>query len=50
MVNYVLLGADKASFHDGFRIADGDRVTIDVTSHDVVLSNVIEFGGRAGAV
>ncbi|MWA08090.1 fumarylacetoacetate (FAA) hydrolase [Streptomyces sp. BA2] len=46
MVNYVLLGADEASFHDGFRIADGDRVTIDVQSHDVVLSNVIQYGGR----
>jgi hypothetical protein len=46
LVNYVLLGADEASFHDGFRIADGDRVTIDVKSHDVVLSNVIQYGRR----
>ncbi|MCX4761541.1 fumarylacetoacetate (FAA) hydrolase [Streptomyces sp. NBC_01275] len=45
LVNYVLLGADRASFHDGFRIADGDRVTIDVKSHDVVFSNDIRFGG-----
>ncbi|MFD7257582.1 fumarylacetoacetate (FAA) hydrolase [Streptomyces sp. NPDC059874] len=47
LVSYVLLGADKASWHDGFRIADGDRVTIDVASHGVVLSNVIEYAGRA---
>ncbi|OKH94846.1 fumarylacetoacetate (FAA) hydrolase [Streptomyces uncialis] len=44
LVNYVLLGADQASFHDGFRIADGDRVTIDVKSHGVVLSNPIAYG------
>lgn len=50
MVNYVLLGADEASFHDGFRIADGDRVTIEVESHDVVLSNVIQYGGRPASV
>ncbi|MGA4846484.1 fumarylacetoacetate (FAA) hydrolase [Streptomyces sp. G5(2025)] len=50
LVNYVLLGADEASFHDGFRIADGDRVTIDVQSHDVVLSNVIQYGGKPAAV
>ncbi|MGW0579413.1 fumarylacetoacetate (FAA) hydrolase, partial [Streptomyces sp. NPDC002920] len=45
LVNYVLLGADKASFHDGFRIADGDRITIDVKSHDVVFGNDVRFGG-----
>lgn len=49
MVNYVLLGADEASFHDGFRITDGDRVTIEVESHEVVLSNVIQYGGRPAA-
>lgn len=43
LVNYLLLGADKASYHAGFRIADGDRVTIEVLSHDVVLSNVIRY-------
>ncbi|GGO27534.1 hypothetical protein GCM10010116_55200 [Microbispora rosea subsp. aerata] len=48
LVNYVLLGADKASFHDGFTIADGDQITIDVKSHDVVLSNTVRFGGKAG--
>ncbi|MUL41074.1 fumarylacetoacetate (FAA) hydrolase [Streptomonospora sp. PA3] len=44
LVNYVLLGADRASFHDGFRIADGDRVAIHFTDHDVVVSNTVEFG------
>ncbi|MFF0560921.1 fumarylacetoacetate (FAA) hydrolase [Streptomyces sp. NPDC004266] len=47
MVNYVLLGADEASFHDGFRIADGDRVVIDVKSHDVSFANSIRFGREA---
>ncbi|MFC7897502.1 fumarylacetoacetate (FAA) hydrolase [Streptomyces sp. NPDC057381] len=49
LVNYVLLGADEASFHDGFRIADGDRITIDVKSHDVTLSNPVRFGGTPGS-
>ncbi|MGW4809815.1 aminotransferase class I/II-fold pyridoxal phosphate-dependent enzyme [Kitasatospora sp. NPDC004272] len=44
LVHYLLLGADKASYHDGFRIADGDRITIDVSSHGVVLSNQVVFG------
>lgn len=48
LVNYVLLGADKASFHDGFRIADNDRLTIEVKDHDVVLSNVVRFDSKAG--
>lgn len=43
LVNYVLLGADKASFHDGFRIAHGDRITIDFKSHGVVLDNEVTF-------
>lgn len=47
MVNYVFLGADLASFHQGFRIEHGDRVAIDVTSHDVQLANVVEWEGRA---
>ncbi|WP_121708873.1 fumarylacetoacetate (FAA) hydrolase [Streptomyces sp. E5N91] len=46
MVNYILLGADEASFHDGFRIGDGDRISIDFSSHKVGLSNVVQFGGR----
>ena len=49
LVNYVLLGADKASYHDGFRIADNDRVVIDVKSHDVQLANDIRFGAQAAA-
>jgi hypothetical protein len=43
MVNYVLLGADKASYHDGFRINHGDRLTIDIKDHEVVLSNTVLF-------
>ncbi|MDQ0585403.1 fumarylacetoacetate (FAA) hydrolase [Streptomyces rishiriensis] len=43
LVNYVLLGADEASFHDGFRIADGDRVAIDVKSHGVAFENAVRY-------
>jgi hypothetical protein len=43
LVNYVLLGADKASFHSGFRIADGDRIRIDVKSHGVELDSPVRF-------
>ncbi|MFJ9343344.1 fumarylacetoacetate (FAA) hydrolase [Streptomyces sp. NPDC101733] len=43
LVNYLLLGSDKASFHSGFRIADGDRVTFEVHSHGVELSNPVRF-------
>lgn len=43
LVNYVLLGADEASFHDGFRIADGDRIAIDVNSHDVTIVNQVQY-------
>ena len=49
MVNYVLLGADEASFHQGFRIADGDRIVINVLSHGVKLANEVSFGGPIGA-
>lgn len=48
LVNYVLLGADEASFHDGYRIADGDRITIDVKSHDVAFTNLVRFGAAQG--
>jgi hypothetical protein len=41
LVNYVLLGADEASFHDGFRIVGGDRIAIDVKSHDVTFENEV---------
>ncbi|MGW4366525.1 hypothetical protein ACWEKT_12840 [Nocardia takedensis] len=44
LVNYLLLGADKASYHAGFRIEDGDRLVLDVTSHGVVLDNPVRFG------
>ncbi|NBM21235.1 fumarylacetoacetate (FAA) hydrolase [Streptomyces sp. GC420] len=43
LVNYVLLGADEASFHDGFRIADGDRIAIDVKSHGVTIENTVRY-------
>lgn len=43
LVNYLLLGADEASFHDGFRIADGDRISIDVKSHGVAFANTVRF-------
>ncbi|MBC6447409.1 FAH family protein [Actinokineospora xionganensis] len=46
-VHYVFLGADRGSFQDGFRIADGDQVTIDVTSHDVQLSNTIVWATQS---
>ncbi|WP_042385612.1 fumarylacetoacetate (FAA) hydrolase [Streptacidiphilus melanogenes] len=49
LVNYVLTGADLSSFHDGFQIADGDHVVIDVASHGVVLSNTIRFGGSTAS-
>lgn len=44
LVNYLLLGADKATYHDGFRIEDGDRMVIDVTSHGVRLANAVHYG------
>lgn len=40
-VHYVYLGADRSSFHDGYRMADGDRVTLDFASHDVTLSHTV---------
>ncbi|MEU3302536.1 fumarylacetoacetate (FAA) hydrolase [Streptomyces sp. NPDC006678] len=43
LVNYVLLGADEASFHEGFRIADGDRIAIDVKSHGVAFENTVRY-------
>lgn len=44
LVNYLFLGADKATFHDGFRIENGDRMVLDFTSHGVVLSNDVRYG------
>ncbi|WP_329563724.1 FAH family protein [Kitasatospora sp. NBC_01266] len=48
-VHYVYLGADRSSFHGGFRIADGDRVTLDFAEHGVVVSNTIDWPGAAAA-
>ncbi|MEV8044586.1 FAH family protein [Streptomyces griseoluteus] len=42
-VHYVYLGADRSSFHGGFRTADGDRVTLDFTSHGVRLSHPLAW-------
>ncbi len=42
-VHYVFIGADRSSFHAGFRITDGDRVTIDVESHGVQLSHPLAW-------
>lgn len=49
LVNYLLTGADLSSFHDGFQVADGDRLTIEVASHGVVLSNTVQYGGTASS-
>ncbi|MEV6947628.1 fumarylacetoacetate (FAA) hydrolase [Streptomyces sp. NPDC051172] len=49
LVNYVLLGADEASFHDGFQIADGDRIGIDVKSHGVTFENTVRYVSPAAA-
>ncbi|GAA2659624.1 MULTISPECIES: hypothetical protein [Actinosynnema] len=46
LVNYVLLGADKASFHEGSFIADGDTLTLDFTSHGVTLSNPVRYAEK----
>ncbi|ROP36579.1 fumarylacetoacetate (FAA) hydrolase [Saccharothrix texasensis] len=50
LVNYLMLGADSASFHAGFRIADGDVVDIEFTSHGVRLDNRVEFAKRSATV
>ncbi|MDT6982794.1 FAH family protein [Streptomyces lusitanus] len=42
-VHYVYLGADRGSYHAGFRVMDGDRVTIDVASHKVRLSHPLAW-------
>ncbi len=47
LVNYLFLGADKATYHDGFRIENGDRMVIDVSSHGVVLANEVRYGAAA---
>jgi hypothetical protein len=45
-VHYVYIGADRSSFHTGFRTANGDRVAIDVASHGVRLSNPLAWAPR----
>jgi hypothetical protein len=47
-VHYVYIGADRSSFHAGFRTRDGDRVTIDVASHGVRLSHPLVWTRRPG--
>lgn len=42
-VHYVYIGADRGSFHAGFRTAHGDRVTIDVASHGVRMSHPLAW-------
>lgn len=42
-LNYVFLGADNASYHDGYRIADGDSISIDFSSHGLTLDNRVVF-------
>lgn len=43
LVHYVFIGADRSSFHGGYRMTDQDRVTLEFTSHDVTLSNRIHW-------
>jgi hypothetical protein len=45
-VHYVFIGADRSSYHAGFRIADGDRVSIEFTSEGVTLANTVSWPGR----
>ncbi|MFE2685710.1 FAH family protein [Streptomyces mirabilis] len=47
-VHYVYIGADRSSFHAGFRTGDGDRVTIDVASQGVRLSHPLVWTRRPG--
>src|SRR6266567_564209 len=46
LVNYLYLGADKATYHDGFRIEHGDRMVLDYPSHGVTLANTVRYLGR----
>jgi hypothetical protein len=47
LVNYLYLGADKCTYHDGFRIENGDRMVLDVTSHGVLLPNTVKYLEKA---
>ncbi|WP_433386887.1 hypothetical protein [Micromonospora sp. KLBMP9576] len=42
-VHYVFVGADRGSFHGGFRAQHGDRVILDFASHGVTLSNQLAW-------
>ncbi|MCP3820219.1 FAH family protein [Streptomyces sp. A3M-1-3] len=42
-VHYVYIGADRSSFHGGFQIADGDRVTLEFAEHGVTVSNTVSW-------
>ncbi|WP_035805230.1 fumarylacetoacetate hydrolase [Kitasatospora mediocidica] len=44
-VHYVYIGADRSSFHDGYRIESGDRVEITFASHGVTLSHTVRWQG-----
>jgi hypothetical protein len=46
-VHYVYVGADRSSFHGGYRMTDGDRVTLDFTTHGVTLSNTVRCASPA---
>ncbi|MET9778407.1 FAH family protein [Streptomyces sp. NPDC006367] len=41
--HYVYIGADRSSFHAGFRLQDGDRLTLDFASHGVTVSNPLTW-------
>ncbi|MFF3754986.1 FAH family protein [Streptomyces sp. NPDC002018] len=42
-VHYVYIGADRSSFHAGFRTADRDRVEISFETHGVTLANTVDW-------
>ncbi|WP_405984764.1 FAH family protein [Streptomyces sp. NBC_00872] len=42
-VHYVYIGADRSSFHAGFRMADRDRVEIGFDTHEVTLTNTVTW-------
>ncbi|EST24032.1 hypothetical protein N566_25240 [Streptomycetaceae bacterium MP113-05] len=44
-VHYVFIGADRSSYHAGFRIVDGDHVTVEFTGAGVTVSNTISWPG-----
>ncbi|WBF46975.1 hypothetical protein [Serratia rubidaea] len=42
-IHYVFIGADRSSFHAGFSMEDGDQITLNFVSHDVVVSNKVQL-------